>query len=526
MKKIFLFFILITATCFSQAPTIQWQRSYGGSTDDIAWSGFQTPDGGYIFGGGTNSRDGDVVGYPWTNTSSLVYDYWIVKTDANGVIQWQKIYGGVSTDLLTRIRPTSDGGYIVGGYSDAISSNGDFDGWILKLNASGDMEWQRKLYGYNGDDYISDILQTSDGGYIVIGDSNSTNGLVNDNHGSYDIRVFKLNSAGVIEWKKSYGGSGYDRVGNPQGCYSIIQTPDGGYIFTGRTNSNNGDVTINYGLSEVWVVKINSLGTIEWQRSYGGSNNEYGHSIIRTSDGNYVVTAASSSTNFEVSGNHGGLDLWVFKINAITTDIIWQYCYGGTDSDALLGSNVTETADGSLLICSQTFSTNGDALGNHSYGGEDLWILKLNSLGIKQWHKCLGGRNWDNCYSAVPTNDGGYMVFGENSPDINTTGQDFDNNHGSYDAWLVKLNPETLGNTDFDTSQISLYPNPAKDYLNVQFSNTEVISKIVITDMLGKKVAVQTGDLSNISVQNLAKGLYTMQVFTQDDVYQSKFIKE
>ncbi|HRZ31814.1 MAG TPA: T9SS type A sorting domain-containing protein [Flavobacterium sp.] len=530
MKKIVMLIGLFSVSCFAQAPGIQWQKSFGGSGEDFAKAIVQTSDGGYVFGGDTNSSDGDVVGYPWSYSVTR-RDYWIVKTDAEGNIAWQKVYGGFYNDLLTSINSTSDGGYIVSGYSESSDGTvlghiGNYDYWLLKLNALGEIEWQKTLGGTN-EDYATGIIQTTDGGYITIGHTKSTNGGVSGNHGFFDVWIVKLSSAGAIEWRKAYGGSADDKISDAYGNRAIIQTLDGGYIFTAKTKSSNGDVTTNQGLSDAWVVKINNLGTIEWQKTFGGASDDFAHSVIQTNDGNYVITAGSASTTGDFPTNYGATDLWVIKINP-TGAVLWQSKFGGTNSESYQYSSVIETNDNGLLVCSYTTSTNIDATGNHSFGSPDAWLVKLNSAGVKQWHRCFGGRNWDEGHQILQTADEGYMIAGYNSNHNDPSGADWTFNHGTYDAWLIKLNPETLSQPDFTApdEQLLVYPNPSRKLLYLKAPEQVEINKIIITDVSGKECLVKTNQLSVLEIEQLSAGIYFIQAFSNKGVFNTKFIKE
>ncbi|HVX28799.1 MAG TPA: hypothetical protein VHB70_20795, partial [Parafilimonas sp.] len=228
MKKTLFALLYITTLCINiraqqQTPFLQWQKTYGGNQQEYANSIEQTKDGGYIIAGNTYSKNnGDV-----TNNHGNS-DYWIVKTDAFGNIQWQKSYGGSLNDVANSIQQTTDGGYIVAGYAasnngDVIGNHGSADYWVLKLDASGNIQWQKSL---GGSDFerANIIQQTVDGGYIVAGFSYSNNGDVTGNHGSADYWIVKLDSTGNIEWQKSLGGSAYEE---PY-LHSIQQTTDGG----------------------------------------------------------------------------------------------------------------------------------------------------------------------------------------------------------------------------------------------------------------------------------------------------------
>ena len=287
---------------------IIWQKCFGGTDDDVAFSIQQTSDGGFIVAGGTFSNDGDVSG------NHGIVDSWIVKLNSSGDIIWQKCFGGTDDDVAFSIQQTSDGGFIVAGGTfsndgDVSGNHGIVDSWIVKLNSSGDIIWQ-KCFGGTDDDVAFSIQQTSDGGFIVAGYTSSNDGDVSGNHGSWDSWVVKLNSSGDIEWQKCLGGTDNDEA------KSIQQTSDGGYIVAGETWSNDGDVSGNHGNSDYWVVKLNSSGDIEWQKCLGGTVKDIAKTIQQTSDGGFIVAGYTNSNDGDVSGIHGDYyDFWVVKLN-------------------------------------------------------------------------------------------------------------------------------------------------------------------------------------------------------------------
>ena len=253
-----LIFIFFSNFLIAQKPTIEWQKSFGGSSGEQAECIKQTSDGGYIVAGYTLSTNGDVIG------SHGGFDYWIIKLSSIGILEWKKTFGGTNSEYARSINQTSDGGYIVAGISnsndgDVSGGHGDNDYWILKLSSIGDIEWQKTLGGlYN--DVANIAIQTSDGGYLVGGFTGSIAQDVTDNHGGYDYWIVKLSELGTIQWQKTFGGTTHDHVLN------MKQTTDGGYIIAGYTLSNNGDVTGNHGGYDIWIVKISNNGILEWQK--------------------------------------------------------------------------------------------------------------------------------------------------------------------------------------------------------------------------------------------------------------------
>ena len=239
-------------------------------------------------------------------------------------IEWQNVLGGSERDRGWNVIQTSDGGYIL--FGDTYSNDGDVSGnpverdiWLVKLSSTAEVEWQRCLGGSNWE-WASAIQQTSDGGYIVAGRTDSNDGDVSGHKGGEDFWVVKLNSTAEVEWQRCLGGSGYDRP------YSVQQTTDGGYIVAGRTNSNDGDVSGNKGGDDVWVVKLDSTGGIVWPRCLGGSKWDEAYAVQQTADGGYIVAGRTDSNDGDVSGNKGADDLWLVKLNS-TGGIVWQKCF-------------------------------------------------------------------------------------------------------------------------------------------------------------------------------------------------------
>ena len=405
---------------------IQWQKCLGGSGSDYANSIQQTEDGGYIVAGYTSSTNGDVSDNNGGN------DYWVVRLDEDGSIIWQKCLGGSGTDYAKSIQQTADGGYIVAGdtYSsdgDVSKNNGKGDYWVVRLDEDGSIIWQNS-FGGSENDMVNSVAQTSDGGYIVAGYTSSTDGDVSDNNGGNDCWIVKLTDEGSMTWQKCFGGTKNDYAA------SIQQTSDGGYIVAGITYSTNGDVSGNHGGSDYWIVKLTDEGSMTWQKCFGGTGSESASSIQQTSDGGYIVTGYTSSNNGDVSGdNHGGWDYWMVKLTD-EGSITWRKCFGGNDTD--YGNSVEQTSDGGYIVAGYTRSQNGGDVSG-KIGGDDYWIVKLTSDGSMTWQKCFGGYNNDQAYSIQQTSDGEYIVAGY-TKSIN---RDVSGNHGSTDYWVVKFTP-------------------------------------------------------------------------------------
>ncbi len=433
---------------FSQ-PAIEWKKCFGGSEEDFATSVEQTNDGGYIVAGYSSSTDGDLT------TNNGLEDYWIVKLNNVGNIQWQRSYGGYGYDDFTTIHQTNDGGYIIGGSTisndgDVAFNHGTADCWILKLDSLGAIEWQKSLGGSESD-YTGSIQQTLDGGYILVGSTESNDGDVTVNYGGSDFWIVKLNNVGIVEWQKSLGGSAID-----QGIM-IIQTSEGGYIACGGSRSNDGNVNGHHGddlQSDCWIVKLDTIGNIQWQKSYGGVGEEVASFIQQTFDGGYIFSGAATSIDGDVTGVHGDYDSWVVKINNAGM-IEWQKTLGGTGQER--GNSVQQTNDGGFVVAGSTSSNDGDVSGNHGiYPFTDYWLVKLDGTGSIQWQKCFGGTQGEYSDKTLfnQTNNNGYILAGYSS----SNDGDVSGNHGNDDYWIIKLAPDINSNC---SSIFTIFPDTA-----------------------------------------------------------------
>jgi len=405
-----------------QAQPILIKSSLGGSSVDVANSIAITPDGGYVVAGESESSDGDVSSSKGDN------DYWIVKLDAFGGLEWERSYGGSHYDVANSIAITSDGGYVVAGTSqsgdgDRSEGKGIYDVWIIKLDAFGEIEWERS-YGSHAEDGANSIAITPDGGYVVAGQNRASTGDVGENNGRYDYWILKLDAFGDLEWERSYGGSGDERAN------SIAITPDGGYVVAGVSESSDGDVSSSKGDNDYWIVKLDALGDLEWERSYGGSGNDMAYSIVLAPEGGYVVTGGTGSFDGDVSNNKGNTDYWILKLDAFG-DLEWERSYGGSATD--VAKSIAITSDGGYVVGGYSFSFDGDV--SNYKGNTDYWILKLDAFGELEWERSYGGSHADEANSIAVTSDGDYVVAGWSY----SSDGDVSENNGEADYWIIKL---------------------------------------------------------------------------------------
>lgn len=405
----------------AQAPELIWQHSYGGTKEDYTRTIQLTADGGFAFLAAVESADGDVVG------NHGLADYWLVKVNAEGIQEWQKCFGGSSDDYGYEMKATTDGGYVIAGYTnshdgDISDYNGNFDYWVAKTDANGNLQWENS-YGGTGYDAPYAIEQTPDHGYVVAGSVVSHDGDVTGFHLNKDLWVIKIDSAGNLQWQKDVGGSGIDDA------FAIQLTMDGGYIVAGNTASTDGDVVGLHGSDDLWVVKLSASGNLEWQHCYGGSGSDKAKSIRQKKDGGFVVLGFTASNDGDVTDNHGNDDVWIIDIDSLG-NLQWQKTFGGTDDD--LGRVVHFISDGGLLIAGASKSSNGDVTLNH--GGQDFWIAKLDASHNIVWQKSIGGSQDDYAY-AFEYSGGEYYLGGLSK----SSDGDASSNHGEQDAWITTL---------------------------------------------------------------------------------------
>ncbi|MBK6996438.1 MAG: T9SS type A sorting domain-containing protein [Lewinellaceae bacterium] len=493
-------------------PSIEWQKTYGGSYYEHVNTIQQTSDGGYILSGTSTSNDGDV------SESQGNYDFWIVKLNETGAIEWEKSFGGSESEVAVSVAETNEGGFIVSGYTnspdgDVTGLHGYSDVWVVKLSQLGELEWERALGGtyYEGGGHIK---QTTDGGYIVMASTGSVNGDVSGNHGSNDFWVIKLSETGMIEWQKAFGGT------QSEYGYSIEQTIEGGYVMVGSTRSNDGDVLANHGKADVWVVKLSETGTIEWQQTYGGTDFEAAYYIQQTNDGGYVVAGSSSSFNGDIPKNQGGDDVWILKLSA-TGEIEWSKTFGGTkDEEAFC---VQQTSEGGYIVAAYTYSNDGDII--NPRGDADAWVLKLASSGEIEWQMNLGGTKGDGGYFILEIGQSEYVLVGKTS----SNDGDVSGNHGEDDYWVVKINAPSVGLDEIPSTQpLSIFPNPATHIVNLRAPNNELVLSATISNLLGQQFVQQAiPNGSKIDISTLPKGFYVIKARTDSGKsFSSEFVKQ
>jgi hypothetical protein len=335
------------------ASSEMWSKTYGSGTGH---SLVETSDGGFAI-------------------AAVVYggaDFWLVKTDANGNMEWNQTYGGPETESAKALIETSDGGFAIAGYYTHPSGECDF--WLVKTDANGNLEWDQ-TYGGPGYDYANSLIETSDGGYAIGGSFNTD---YEDPFGDRDFWLVKTDSYGNMEWNKTYGGPSYEHVN------SLIETSDGGYLLAGNT----GRYLVEY---NIWVIKTDEQGNIEWDQRYEGREHARVNSVVKTSDGGYAL-----------AGHLSG-DFWLIKIDE-SGNMEWNQTYFQGEAYSLV-----VTSDGGYALAGYTTE------GQLNTGVTEGWLVKTDASGNKIWSQTYGGTADQYIHSLVETSDEAFALAGYKS---------------------------------------------------------------------------------------------------------------
>ena len=376
--------LVCIGTAMADPPDTLWTRTYGGANIDVAHDVRQTSDGGFIVAGYTRSF------------GAGGHDLWLFKTDASGAPEWNSAFGGTSDDEAHAVWPTSDGGYVAAGFTSSYGAGGK-DVWLVKADSAGLEDWTR-TFGGPHDDEAYGVQETHDGGLIVAGATSSYGA------GSRDVWLIRTDASGTPIWNRTIGGYGSD------GAWSVSETSDRGFIVAGWTFSNGPGY-----LGNAWLVKTDSLGYGEWNRAFGGSDADRGYAARETTDGGYIMAGYTGSFGA------GLYDLYLVKTDSEGSPE-WSEAFGGTGRD--YGYSVVETGDGGYLAAGYTLS--------YGAGGDDVWLVRTDADGNFQWQMTHGGASSDVAYALANTSDGGYVVAGHT----------LSFGSGLHDAWLIRLAPE------------------------------------------------------------------------------------
>ena len=376
----------------------------------------------------------------------------VIKPVKNYTVDYIKTFGGTRNESAQSIIATDDGGYIVLGFTQSI--DGDiittqtsiqYDYWLLKFDKDDKLQW-KKVFGGSKDEKAYKIIKANDSGFVVVGFSKSNDLDVTTNEGFEDVWIIKIGTTGNILWKTNTGFSGSD-----QG-FSIVQTSDGGYFaggildVTASGGQGNSRSYTRHAGGDYWGIKLNASGVIQWRNYFGGTNTDTCYDVIETSDG-YMLAGSSDSNDVDSKGNKGSYDFWIVKTDK-TGKLLWEKSFGGSEIDE--AKAIIKTDDNNFLIVGNTRSSDKDVSKNN--GNADLWVIKISNNGTLLWEKVYGGNNFETGNSISKSFDGGYLISGSSRSSDNNIA-----NKGQNDAWILQISNEgdlkwqkTFGGSNID----------------------------------------------------------------------------
>jgi hypothetical protein len=502
-KNLIIELLIMLCFCCIASAQITFQKTYGGIHDERGESVQQTIDGGYIITGYTTSFG---VG---------LADFYLLKTDSNGIVMWTRTFGGSNLDYGYSVQQTTDEGYIIAGSSNSFGAGND-DVYLIKTDINGVALWTKTIGGAD-DDYASTIKQTSDGGYIIAG---LDSGYIN---------LIKTDVLGNTLWTKNYYGG--------LGSYSVQQTTNG-YCISG-------------GIGDVYLMKTDTIGDVLWTKTFGGTNEDWGYSGQLTTDGGYIISGPTYSFG---AGN------WHFYFLKTDTNgtLMWTKTFGGPGYD--ISYSVQQTTDGGYVIAGSTKSFGA--------GNEDVYLIKTNTNGDTLWTKTFGGVYTDLGYSVMQTKDGGYIItgftesFGAGGYDIYLIKTDAFGNSGCNQGSTATIvgtpstqitNPSTIATTVnniegtpatlvgsggtvttlctngtneiISKNLLTIFPNPTTNNLTIENLQKATIEILNIQGQLIKTIET-TEDKTSIDISNLPGGVYIIKLNTAEGSVVRKFIKD
>lgn len=499
----FSFLFIAPFLCLGQGYGSLNHTTYGGPGNDRPYR--IIPDGDGFMLVGEVGQDANLGG----EHHGGYFDVLVARLDENGELLWSHNYGGSDWDSGFCIAKAQNG-YIVGGRTfsnDGQISGGDpgyyDDAWLFKINETGTLIWE-KTFGSDFDDEIRDVIVLDDGSIVGVGTSH---GWIND----YQGKIFKTDGAGNLLWEHVYGGSDTEYFN------SLVQTDDGGFLVVGQARSIDGDVGGTNGMLDVWIVKTDAQGNLEWQRTYGGSASDTAHAIKENSDGTYIVVGQTLSDDGDVSEMNSAGAAWVLWIDE-EGFLVQEATFGNEFNNSTFAAggafDLIRAGDDSGWIVSG-FVVN--ALGENSVG--DAFVFHVNNEGTSDWSVVAGG-NGDEQASTLGATENGYRIAGYTDSDDGDL--ESVNNFGNDDLWFFDI--EAIVNTSEERDvSFSVFPNPAVD--QVYFDGMKPVSEISLFGING--ALLKTAENQNrIDVSDLASGVYYLQIKTENLIVKRKIVVE
>lgn len=505
-----LFIYLSSLHVFSQAPVVQWENGYGGSVREVGKNIIQLPNGQFAICGISSSFDHDV-----TNNHSIGDDLWYLNINDVGNLISQKCYGGTGVDQGKSVNYKNNQLEVFG-----TSSSEDFDLtgvhsstfgadlWFLKLDTLLNITFQ-KTFGSISTDEATTLLTNDNESYIFLGRVAMAGNDVDTTYGDYDLWVCKTDTNLNIIWQKSLGSSWNDVGGD------IVKSTDGGYLVIGGIQAYDGNVTCSPSSGTLWLVKLDSIGNIMWQKCFSST---YGVKVVSTSDGGFVVAAMTYDNT--IPGYSDLRDYLLFKIDSLGNRL-WAHCYGGSMFDD--PADLIQCSDGGFLIAGTSDSY--DFYSSSSHGAKDALLIKVDSAGNFQWSQCYGGYGDDICNSVVETTDGGFAITGSTTSWVGLP------NYGFTDLWVLKMNYSGAGIKAPENSIEQFYVYSTKEGIEINvYAKKNQIALISVYDISGRllisdHVQINFGKSKlNFDFEN-ARGVFLIEVINAEGRIVQKVIK-
>ncbi len=530
---LFSFVVLIFFKCAAQAQVFNWGSSAGGSDDETIFD-IAIPDSSIFpcstgcpltLVGTTKSDDGNL-----TNCNSLIAgnnQALVLKFNTFGTFDDCFSYGGTGSDQFYKGKYVKEGngfhkiylGKTTSNDGDVSGNHGVGDAWLVRTNA--DTIINKKCIGGAGDDAGLDFIEMHDHGFLICGYSNSNiiNGVPMTQHGQFDGWVTRVDSVGNVIWSKRYGGNLTDAL------YSITRTADGNYVCVGQSNSTDSSFSVNHGANDYWIIKIDTVGNLLWQKIYGGSSSDDVYKVIDAGNNNIMISGSTSSFNGDVIGNHstaGGSDVWMLKLDSVG-NVIWKNCFGGSSLE--FNRTMMKTSDDMIVVTATSTSMDGDLVGVVGYSG--TWIFKIDSSGTMIWSRRCGSNGGEYPPTSIASyNSKTFYVL--NHP-LHSGGNVSTFYGGFNDIWLASITDTSnaLGvQSVYESDFARIYPNPATSSIMIS-SNSQIGNLIELYNSQG---ILLTSKLSNeqtelIDLSHYPEGIYFVKVSNDSQLLTRKIIK-
>ncbi len=511
-----IFSLIVSTEVIAQSIDISLvsQLTIGGDNFDAATNILKLSDGGYLVGGISDSN----ISGEKTDSCRGDFDYWVIKLDAQFNEVWQRTFGGDSLDGLNSMLQTSDGNILVGGTSRSqtsgdktAQSKGITDMWVIKIDANGNEIWQ-KTYGGDSHEKLRDIVELANGRLLFSGHSDSeiSGDKTAQPKGSIDYWLVVTDSIGNVLFDKCYGGDDVDAINDA----SLL--PNGNILLTGNTTSPlSGDKTEElYGYINIWLVCLDSTNwSVVWDKTIGGNTFDIKARTEVLDNRIYTAVISQSDSGGTKSENsRGDSDYWITCLD-INGNVMWDKTIGGVAKEE--GIAITKTSSGNLLIGGISRSNSSFEKEENSKGDYDLWPVCIDTNGNIKWQKTIGGSLSDGMQAVLEISPSNYILCGNSESTI--SGDKTDISRGWFDYWIVEVS-SSVGISETGTLELTMFPNPAFEELRISIpASVDENYTLLLSDNNGKVIINQAlrGGSNEINLGDLSQGVYTVSVLDE-----------